>query len=389
MANVVDFKAAQQQAKSASTPAKARFEALDILRGLFLIGMLLANNAGDWGHIYAPFDHAEWHGFTMTDMVFPGFMVCVGLSMSLSLGRRMATGGKAQMAVHALRRAAILVGIGLFLNLLPHFDFAHWRFPGVLQRIGVCYAIATGLLLLHSHQDADGKLVVHGRALAAWGAGLLIAYGVLLRYAPVPGYGANHFDAEMSWPAYVDRMVFGLDHIWSGGKTYDPEGILSTFPAVFNILAGLLVGMLIKAKTPAKAVGQVMWIGLILTVLGLALDPVFPIIKKMWTPSFALLTSGIAFLMLSGLMLIMDRLGHKKWAMPIRVFGTNAILAYVFAWLLSVALDVTGVYRATTAWLLGVIGDPYAMSLAFAVLVLIVCWLFVLPFYLKRIFFKV
>jgi predicted acyltransferase len=388
MASIIDFNAAKTQAQPRGQKP-ARFEALDILRGLFLIGMLLANNAGDWAHIYTPFDHAEWHGFTMTDMVFPGFMVCVGLSMSLSLGRRMAEGGKAQMAVHALRRAATLVLIGLFLNLLPYFDFAHWRIPGVLQRIGICYAIASGLLLLHSHQDAEGRLVVHVRALAAWAAGLLIGYGLLLRLVPVPGYGANHFDAVMSWPAYVDRLVFGPDHIWREARTYDPEGVLSTFPAVFNILAGLLVGVLIKARTPARAVGQVMWIGLILTVVGLALDPAFPIIKKLWTPSFALLTSGIACLLLSLLMLIMDRLGHTRWAMPIRVLGTNAILAYVFAWLLAVLLDVTGVYGAATQWLLSVIHDPYAMSLSFAVLVLIVCWLFVLPFYLKRIFLKV
>jgi predicted acyltransferase len=389
MATVVDFTEAKRRADKPSAPARTRFEALDILRGLFLIGMLLANNAGDWGHIYKPFDHAEWHGFTMTDMVFPGFMVCVGLSMSLSLGRRMAAGGKAQMAIHALRRAGILVGIGLFLNLLPNFDIAHWRIPGVLQRIGVCYGLATGLLLLHSHQDEDGRLVVHSRALAGWAAGLLIVYGALLPYVPVPGFGANHFDAVMSWPAFVDRLTFGPDHIWREAKTYDPEGVLSTFPAVFNILAGLLVGLLIKAKTPAKATGQVFWIGFILIVLGLALDPVCPIIKKLWTPSFALLTSGIACVLLSLLMLIMDRLGYTRWAMPIRVLGTNAILAYVFAWLLAIALDVTGVYAATTGWLLNILGDPYVMSLSFAVLVLIVCWLFVLPFYLKRIFLKV
>lgn len=395
MAEIVDFKAAKRQAqiqaraKIAPEPAKMRFEALDILRGLFLIGMLVANNAGDWSHIYPPFDHAEWHGFTLADLVFPGFMVCVGLSMSLSLQRRVSAGGKRGMALHALRRAGILVALGLFLNLLPDFDFTHWRIPGVLQRIGLCYGIAAMLVLLHSREDAGQRLVVKPWPLAAWAGGLLLAYGLLLRIVPVPGYGADHFDAVMSWPAYIDRLVLGPDHIWAAAKTYDPEGVLSTFPAVFNIIAGLLVGRLINKHTPAKAVAPVAVIGLMLAVAGLALDSTCPIIKKLWTPSFALLSSGLALLLLSALMLIVDRFGHKRWAMPIRVFGTNAILAYVFAWLLGVLLDVTHLYGVITDALSAAISDPYLMSLSFAVLVVVVCWLFVLPFYLKKIFLKI
>ncbi|MDI7774166.1 hypothetical protein [Asticcacaulis sp. EMRT-3] len=386
MATVIDFK---KREKTSSAPAKPRFEALDILRGLFIIGMLLANNAGDWGHIYTPFDHAEWHGFTMTDMVFPGFMVCVGISMTLSLGRRMKAGGKPAMALHAGRRALILIALGIFLNALPWFDLAHLRFPGVLQRIGICYGLATALVLLHSHQDSSGRLILHPRALAFWAGGLLAAYAVLLRFVPVPGFGPNHFDAVMSWPAYVDRAVFGPNHIWMQAKTYDPEGILSTFPAIFNILAGILIGLFINDRTPQKAIGGVVAAGLMLALAGLALDPSLPIIKKLWTPSFALLTSGIAFLLLAALMQIMDKMGHKRWAMPIRVFGTNAILAYVFAWLLAVGLDVSGLYRMMTEWMLGWMHDPYAMSLAFAVLVLVVVWLVVLPFYLRKIFLKI
>ena len=375
-------------------PKAKRFEALDILRGLFIIGMLLANNAGDWSHIWPAFDHAEWHGFTMTDLVFPGFLVCVGISMTLSMSRRIGDGGKGEMALHVVRRAAILIAIGLFLNLLPHFDFAHWRYPGVLQRIGLCYALAAGLVLLHSHIEG-GKLVLHARPLAFWALGLILGYAILMKFVPVPGFGINRFDPEGAWPSFIDRIIPGIQHIYQGGTNeagqvvYDPEGLLSTVPAVFNILAGILIGLLIQKQTPAKAVGSVALAGLTLVIAALAMDGQIPIIKKLWTSSFALLTSGLAMLILSGLMLIMDRLGHTKWAMPIRVFGTNAILAYVFAWLLSVCLDVTGLAGSVIRWMHSVIADPYLMSFLYAFGVLIICWLFVLPFYLRKIFLKI
>jgi predicted acyltransferase len=377
-----------------ATPKSPRFEALDILRGLFIIGMLIANNAGDWSHIWPPFEHAAWHGFTMTDLVFPGFLVCVGVSMTLSMSRRMGEGGKPAMAVHVLRRAAILIGIGLFLNLLPNFDFAHWRFPGVLQRIGLCYALAAGLVFLHSHAE-NGKLVLHARPLAFWAFGLVLGYALLMKLVPVPGFGVNRFDPEGAWSSYIDRIIPGIQHIYQGGKNaagevvYDPEGLLSTLPAVFNILAGILIGLFIQKQTPAKAVGGVALAGLILVLCALALDAQIPIIKNLWTSSFAMLTSGLALLLLSVLMLIMDRLGYVKWAMPIRVFGTNAILAYVFAWLFSVFLSVTGLAGMIIAWMQSVISDPYLMSFLFAFGVLVVCWLVVLPFYLKKIFLKI
>ena len=375
-------------------PKSKRFEALDILRGLFITGMLLANNAGDWSHIWPPFDHAEWHGFTMTDLVFPGFMVCVGISMTLSMSRRIGEGGKGEMALHVVRRAAILIAIGLFLNLLPHFDFAHWRYPGVLQRIGLCYALAAGLVFLHSHIEG-GKLVLHARPLAFWALGLILGYAILMKFVPVPGFGVNRFDPEGAWPSFIDRIIPGIRHIYQGGTNeagqvvYDPEGLLSTFPAVFNILAGILIGLLIQKQTPAKSSGSVALIGLMLVLAALAMDSQIPIIKKLWTSSFALITSGLAMLILSALMLVMDRLGYTKWAMPIRVFGTNAILAYVFAWLFSVFLDVSGLAGIVTRWMHSVIADPYAMSFLFALGVLVICWLFVLPFYLKKIFLKI
>ncbi|CAL4867111.1 hypothetical protein MMA231_01362 [Asticcacaulis sp. MM231] len=376
------------------TPKSPRFEALDILRGLFIIGMLLANNAGDWSHIWPPFEHAAWHGFTMTDLVFPGFLVCVGISMTLSMNRRMGEGGKPAMAAHVLRRAAILIGIGLFLNLLPNFDFAHWRIPGVLQRIGLCYALAAGLVFLHSHVE-NGKLVLHARPLAFWAIGLVLGYALLMKLVPVPGFGVNRFDPEGAWPSYIDRIIPGIQHLYQGGKNeagqvvYDPEGLLSTLPAVFNILAGILIGLFIQKQTPARAVGGVALAGLILVLCALALDAQIPIIKNLWTSSFAVLTSGLALMLLSLLMLVMDRLGYVTWAMPIRVFGTNAILAYVFAWLFSVFLDVTGLARMITAWMHSVISDPYLMSFLFAFGVLMVCWLVVLPFYLRKIFLKI
>ncbi|ESQ76690.1 acyltransferase family protein [Asticcacaulis sp. AC402] len=392
MAEVIAFKKRDKPAEAPkpAPPPSTRFEALDILRGLFIIGMLLANNAGDWGHIYAPLDHAAWHGFTLTDMVFPGFMTCVGLSMTLSLGRRMQAGGKTALLVHSLRRAAILVGIGLFLNLLPQFDFEHWRLPGVLQRIGICYAIASCLVVVHSHKTVQGGLVLHGRALAIWGVVLLVAYTVLLKYVPVPGgFGANQWDAVHSWPAWVDMQVLGVNHVWSGAKTYDPEGLLSSLPATANILGGILMGLYINAKTPRNAWGGVAIIGVLLMILALVMDSYVPIIKKLWTPSFVLLSCGFAFAVLAVLMVVMDRLGFKTWAVPIKLYGTNAILVYVFAWLLSIALGISGATGAATAWILAQVGDPYLMSFLYALGVLVICGLFLVPFYIKRWFLKI
>ncbi|EGF89220.1 hypothetical protein ABI_45670 [Asticcacaulis biprosthecium C19] len=398
MAEVIAFKKREkpkEEEPAPPKPASVRFEALDILRGLFIIGMLLANNAGDWSHIYTPLDHAEWHGFTLTDMVFPGFMTCVGLSMTLSLGRRQKTlnsqaGGKAALLVHSLRRAAILVGIGLFLNLLPQFDFEHWRLPGVLQRIGICYAIASGLVVLHSHQNQQGGLILHSRALALWGVGFLVAYTLLLKYVPVPdGAGANQWDAIHSWPAWVDMQVLGVNHVWSGAKTYDPEGLLSSVPATSNILFGILMGLYINTRTPRNAWGGVAIIGVLLMLLALVLDSYVPIIKKLWTPSFVLLSCGFAFTVLAVLMVVMDRLGFKRWAVPIKLFGTNAILVYVFAWLLSIALGMTGGTGAATTWILAQVGDPYLMSFLYAFGALVICGLFLVPFYIKRWFLKI
>lgn len=388
-AEVIEFKKRDKpKPEPKLAPPSTRFEALDILRGLFIIGMLLANNAGDWGHIYKQFDHAEWHGFTLTDMVFPGFMTCIGLSMTLSLARRMKAGGKGELALHALRRAAILVGIGLFLNLLPNFDLAHWRIPGVLQRTGICYAIASGLVLLHSHKNAQGSLILHARPLALWAVGFLVAYTAFMKFVPLPT-GTDHWSPVDSWEAVIDRAVFGLNHIWDGARTYDPEGLVSTLPAIFNILAGVLMGLYINEKSPRNAAGGVAVVGVLLMITALSLDSFVPIIKKLWTPSFALLTVGFAFTVLSLLMLIMDRFGFRRWAIPIRVFGTNAILVYVFAWLLSIALDITGIAHAVTTWLLSVVDDPYLMSFLFALGVVIVCGLFLTPFYLKRWFLKI
>ncbi|ESQ92007.1 hypothetical protein ABAC460_03665 [Asticcacaulis sp. AC460] len=390
-AEVIAFKKREKKAEpAAAKPGSVRFEALDILRGLFIIGMLLANNAGDWGHIYAPLDHAEWHGFTLTDMVFPGFMTCVGLSMTLSLGRRMQAGGKTALLVHSLRRAAILIGIGLFLNLLPQFDFGHWRFPGVLQRIGLCYAITSALVVLHSHQNQQGGLILHARPLALWGVGFLVAYAVLLKYVPVPdGAGANQWDPVHSWPAWIDMLVLGKDHVWDGAVTYDPEGLLSSIPATSNILFGILMGLYINARTPRNAWGGVFIIGVLLMLAALSLDSSVPIIKKLWTPTFVLLSCGFAFTVLAVLMLIMDRLGYKTWAVPIKLFGTNAILVYVFAWLLSIGLGISGLTGAATTWILAQVGDPYLMSFLYAFGVLVICGLFLVPFYVKRWFLKI
>src|SRR5438309_400143 len=220
-----------------------RVEALDLLRGLAVAGMIVVVSPGDWTLSYAPLRHAEWNGWTPADLVFPTFLFCVGMAWGLSFPRREA--GIAALWARIARRTALLILIGLVLNALPYFDLAHLRIPGILQRIAVCYLL-TAVLTLVTARQRDGMLHLNATAIGIAAAVLLLGYWAMLRFVPAPGFGAGHLDSLRALPAWIDRSIFTTDHLWKYGTTegvgvtYDPEGILSTLGALVNCLVGVL-----------------------------------------------------------------------------------------------------------------------------------------------------
>ncbi len=394
---------------SPATPAVApdRLLSLDVLRGLTMASMVLVNDPGS-GAIYTQLDHAEWNGATFTDMIFPCFMVMVGISMTLSFASRLDRGAShSRLALHALRRGLTIVAIGLLLNVVFSWDFARMRFPGVLQRIGLCYTLASMLYLALPGPDLGRWRRGREAVIAGVAALLLLLYWGLVMLYPTPGFGPGHLDTYMSLPAVIDRAVFGTRHIWRAaitpglGPTYDPEGLLSTLPALTNMLFGILAGEQLRSRLPrAQQCGRLATMGTSLWLLGLALSHWLPLNKKLWTSSFALFTSGLSILALAGFLYLVDlRRVRRGWSFLL-IFGTNAILAYILADVVEylfgrVRFHVGGLARPLNlhalifrdlfaSWL-----SPKMASLGFALFFVCVIALLLYPLYRKRIFLRV
>lgn len=352
-------------------PGNQRLVALDLLRGLAVAGMILVVSPGSWSLVYAPLKHADWHGWTPGDLVFPTFLTCVGMAIGLMVPRLTpADRVSGALWLKVARRTALLILLGLALNALPALDLATLRIPGILQRIALCYALATAICVLTAGRGEGGRLAFNLLAAAIAAAALLAIYWALIAFVPVPGFGAGRLDAEGALPAYVDRVVFTVPHLWNQGVTYDPEGLLSTLPAAVNVLLGAIAARL--AAQGRK--GWVLVLGVVLIVAGLALDPVMPINKRLWTPSFALLSSGVATVVFVGLEVAFR---SRRGGYLLIVLGGNAILAFILSQLLGVfgGLPILPGAQPTPqgyvyAQALKVIAEPYLASLACAVLVL-------------------
>src|SRR4051812_9801377 len=300
-------------ALTGKTPVTGRMTSLDVLRGLTIAGMILVNNPGDWEAIYSPLEHAPWHGWTPTDLVFPFFLFTVGVSINLALARRAESGGsKRDLYVKIIRRTVIIFALGLFLVGFPHFNFATTRIPGVLQRIAVCYLIAS-LIFLNTKW----------RAQALIAAALLLIYWAVMKLIPVPGFGAGNLEMEGNLAAYVDRQLLG-GHTWK--PLYDPEGILSTIPAVATALCGVLTGHLLRSgRAPAEKAAAMFVAGLSGVIAGWVWNFWFPINKALWTSSYVLFTAGLALQFLALCYWLVDIKGYRAWAKPFLIFGTNAL----------------------------------------------------------------
>jgi predicted acyltransferase len=299
--------------------APGRLRALDVFRGATVALMIVVNNAGDWSKTYAPLLHAEWHGWTPTDLVFPFFLFIVGVAIPFAL-----VPGQADTGRKIWRRAAILFALGLFLTWFPFYTVA-WervRLPGVLQRIALVYLAA-----------AFAYLYCSPRIRAALAAALLASYWLLMRLAPVPGFGAGDLSPKGNVAFWLDSQILGA-HIWrySPGPG-DPEGILSTLPAIVTALLGLCAGELLRAALPvASKLRRLLAWGALATVSGLALAPLFPINKNLWSPTYTLFTAGAALLCLAATWYLVDlRPGRwtPKLTEPLALFGRGAIVAYV------------------------------------------------------------
>ncbi|MGA9544399.1 MAG: heparan-alpha-glucosaminide N-acetyltransferase domain-containing protein [Candidatus Sulfotelmatobacter sp.] len=321
-----------------SSGMSTRLTSLDLFRGATIAAMILVNNPGN-NHAYWPLEHAEWNGWTPTDLIFPFFLFIVGVSLVFSSESRLSRGdSRSRLLRHAFRRAVTIFTIGLALNWLVDLLLSRGvRIPGVLQRIGICY-FAASILYLY----------VRPRTRASIVAALLIGYWILMRFVPVPGLGVPGRDIPFLHPdanlgAYLDRRF--LIHLWGTGSrlyevTRDPEGLLSTLPAIATALLGVFTGEWLRSKRSPqrKALGMLVF-GVIGLILGETWGIWFPINKKLWTSSYVLFTAGFALICLALCYWATDiKRWRGAWTRPFLIFGRNAITAYVIADLFAVLL---------------------------------------------------
>jgi len=373
-----------------------RLLSLDVFRGITIMGMILVNNPGSWGAVYPPLLHAKWHGCTPTDLIFPFFLFIVGVAISYSLSKRKAQGGDMKsLYLNIFRRTIILFGLGMILAGFPfgllfghEFSWSAIRIPGVLQRIAIVYIISSILFLTTNTK------------FQYWFTGtILIIYTMLMSLIPVPGVGYANYEPTTNLAAWLDHLLLG-SHLWSGTKVWDPEGILSTLPAIGSAMLGIFTGNWLRSEKDqtTKTVWLFVW-GCVLMVAGYVWDGWFPINKNIWTSSYVLYTAGLALNFLAFCYWFIDVKKVTWWIKPFQVYGMNAItvfflsgivgrIMYMVKW---ETVDGTVItikdYLFQTyflSWL-----QPINASLAWA-LVYILVWLGLMwILYAKKIFIKV
>lgn len=357
-----------------------RVIALDMFRGLALAAMILVNSPGNWGYVYPQLLHSFWHGFTLTDIVFPSFLFMVGVTSYLS---RNAHAGEANSVflLSVLNRASILVLIGYALNALNAFsyDADFIRVFGVLQRIGICYLLGNVLLCY-----------LNVRALPYVIGIVLLIYTLLLQYFG----GDNAFSLQGNVVRSLDMEVIGADRMWShGGQAFDPEGLLSTLGALATFLFGYLsAGHWFSAANQIKLIKKLSLIGLGLLLFGLLLTSYIPLNKNLWTASFVLVSAAACYFILVLCLVIADVLSLRWISEPFRRLGSNSLLIYILSWLLTIALSKFELFDTPLVhylWQKMAIFDPYFASFAVALAQLCVLWVLANCLYLKRWFLKI
>ena len=337
-------------------PAAERLLALDAFRGLTILAMILVNNPGSWGHLYPPLAHAEWHGWTPTDLIFPFFLFIVGTAMAYGL-RKYCEGEAIDRRVYLriIRRTIVLFLLGLLLNgsgqLFRFFlgepdviNFAALRIPGVLQRIAIVHCVAS-LLVLH--------LNVRWQVVA--GLALLLGYWALLAFLPTDRSPAERLSPEGNIVRMVDIATIGKNHMYTRAtiEPTEPEGLLSNLPSIVTTLLGYWTGLFIQRQPKSlKMVGGLAALGAVCLAIGLAWDVLLPINKKIWTSSYVLTSGGLAMICLAGCLLVFDVWGFRRAARPFAIVGVNAIFVFVASGLVGRLLVETHVGELTTkTWL--------------------------------------
>ena len=306
-----------------------RLISLDAFRGFTIAGMILVNNPGSWGSIYPQLEHASWNGWTFTDFIFPFFLWIVGVSMTFSFAVRKSKGDdNTKLLLNVLRRSAIIFALGLFLAGFPfgllwghNFSLSAIRIPGVLQRIAVCYFIAS---VIYLNTSMRGQIIAIGV--------LFVTYWLAMFYIPIPEFGAGLFEKGKNFSAYIDSLLLS-GHMWSATKTWDPEGIISTIPAIATTLFGSLTGDYLRTSSHDKTEKSV-WMfvfGAGLLLVGAFLDMWMPINKSLWTVSYSIFMAGWALCIFGIFYFLIDGKGIKKWAHPFVVYGMNAIFVFVLS----------------------------------------------------------
>ena len=362
-----------------------RLRSLDALRGLTMAAMVIVNNPGDWGAVYPPLLHAEWHGWTPTDLVFPWFLVVLGASLALA-------GPERTPWPAVWRRTAVIAGLGLVMAGFPFFNPARWRIPGVLMRIALCYlaasAIARALVVADDPRRSAGRV---GMVAAA----LLVGSWLLVTQVPPPGGVAGDLSPGRDLGAWLDRTLLG-GHLYR--PDWDPEGLLGTVPATASTLLGTIAGLWMRARRPASAAAVLLGGGALLTIAGLAWGAVLPINKALWTSSYAVFTAGTAWLVLA---LLHHRLDDGRataaairMSEPLVALGRNALLLFVLSGLVakSLALAVVGQGPdgplSAQAWIHRAVFAPWAppqlASLAHAVTCLALLYVLLAALHRRR-----
>ena len=366
--------------------ARKRLLSLDIFRGITIAFMIIVTTPGSWRYVYSPLRHSEWHGCTPTDLVFPSFLFIVGVSMWFSLKKYGHTLNSKSL-VKILYRTAVIFLIGIMLHMFPYFgkSLSGMRIMGVLQRIALAYGIAALITTILSR-----------KWVAIKGALILFGYWLLMYAAGSP----DPYSLEGNFALKVDRFLLGSKHLYGGfGMPFDPEGLVSTLPAVATVLIGFLVGELVGKGSPSgvNALKMALY-GAGAVALGLLWGLVFPINKPLWTSSYVLYTGGISMILFAVLYLVIDVLEIRWWTGFFRVFGVNALFIYVMAGLWTKCMLLIRIGSASDSvtlysWLYKHIFVPVAGnmngSLLFALFQVFLMWLLGVVLYRRKIFIKI
>lgn len=377
---------------NAQTKGHDRYLSLDVLRGMTIALMVVVNTPGSWSTIYAPFRHAAWHGFTITDLVFPSFLFVVGNAMSFSVRKTGSANDKAFLQ-KALKRSLIIFLIGLFLNAYPFVtlgeagnlvlkDLTALRIFGVLQRIALCYCLAS-LVLYYTHT----KGAISFTAIA------LLGYWAIMFFF---GEGPDPYSLEGNAALKFDLWLINPANLYKGeGIPFDPEGILSTFPATVNVLAGYYAGKLIQQGGNTKAtVRKLIYIGALLVTVALLWHLVFPINKKIWTSPFVLLTTGINSIVIGILINTVEIMGLRRWTYFFEVFGKNPLVLYALSGMIVKTMSLIRVNGVDLkSWLYDNLFltflDPNNASLLYALVYMTVIWLIGYVMDRRKVYIKV